>query len=142
MGRDLGFSYEIGALVPDGSKPPECENPDRDYVPCARPGARAPHQGIVKEGEIRSILDLFDGRWTLLAAPTRADSWRSAAATAGVPVEFVCVGVDVQDPSGAGRGFAVTVVNSVYEVTINVLRTFGAAESLELSLGASVFVRN
>ena len=103
MGRDIGFSYEVGALVPDGSKPIECEDPDRDYVPSARPGARAPHHGIVRDGEILSILDLFGGDrgWTLLATPAQADSWRSAAATADVPVEFVCVGVDVQDPSGA-----------------------------------------
>ena len=52
------------------------------------------------------------------------------------------VAVGVQDPDGAGRGFDVTVVNSVYEVTINVIRTVGAAESLELSVGAFVFVRN
>ena len=57
----------------------------------------------MRDGEILSILDLFGGDrgWTLLATPAQADSWRSAAATADVPVEFVCVGVDVQDPSGA-----------------------------------------
>ena len=58
LGRDLGFHYEVGALVPDGSTPVECENPDRDYVPSARPGARAPHHGIVN-GAASSKSDSF-----------------------------------------------------------------------------------
>ncbi len=103
LGRDLGFSYETGALVPDSSQPPEREDPDRDYIPNARPGARAPHHGFVKEGKILSTLDLFDGQWTLLAGAAETEHWRSAAAAQGLPIAFVGVGVDVEDPSG---GFA------------------------------------
>ncbi len=101
MGRDLGFVYQAGALVPDGTQPPECENPDRYYMPCGTPGARAPHLGIVRDGELLSILDLFVDRWVLLAAPIRAETWRSVAAVQEIPVEFVAIGTDVEDPGDA-----------------------------------------
>ena len=52
LGRDLGFTYEGGALVPDGSPPPERDNVDAEYVPNARPGARAPHFGVLKNGQL------------------------------------------------------------------------------------------
>src|SRR5262249_10207744 len=50
----LGYSYDGSPIiVPDGSPPP----PDGlDYVPCARPGQRAPHAWI---GNDQSTLDLY-----------------------------------------------------------------------------------
>ncbi|MGE4606686.1 MAG: FAD-dependent monooxygenase [Myxococcota bacterium] len=101
MGRDLGFVYEDGALVSDGSRPPECENPDRNYIPSGRPGARAPHLGIVRDGELLSILDLFEDRWVLLAASIHAGTWRRAAAAQRVSVDCVAIGTDVLDPGDA-----------------------------------------
>jgi 2-polyprenyl-6-methoxyphenol hydroxylase-like FAD-dependent oxidoreductase len=100
QGRDLGFCYETGAMIPDGTALPAVENPDIEYVPCARPGARAPNHGFVRNGEILSSLDLFDGRWTLLTAQTRAEDWLKAAASAVIDLQFVAVGRDVLDPSG------------------------------------------
>ena len=100
LGRDLGFSYEQGALVPDGSPPPERADADAEYVPNARPGARAPHFGVLKDGQLLSSLDLFDGCWTLLAGPAEADAWRRAARGAALPVEVAVVGQDIQDPAG------------------------------------------
>jgi hypothetical protein len=54
----------------------------------------------VRDGEILSSLDLFDGRWTLLTAQTRAEDWLKAAASAVIDLQFVAVGRDVLDPSG------------------------------------------
>ena len=111
LGRDIGFHYESGALFPDGSEPPHLEDPDRDYVPSARPGARAPHHGLVRAGELISTLDLMSHQWTLLAGATRAEAWRTAAASSGFPIQFVGVasGLDssiddnaeIRDPSGS-----------------------------------------
>jgi putative polyketide hydroxylase len=110
LGRDIGFHYESGALLPDGSDPPHPADPDRDYIPSARPGARAPHHGLVRAGELVSTLDLTSHQWTLLAGATRAKAWRSAAASSEFPVQFVGVGsgldssvdedAEVRDPNG------------------------------------------
>ena len=100
LGRDLGFTYEGGALVPDGSPPPERDNVDAEYVPNARPGARAPHFGVLKNGQLLSSLDLSEGRWALLAAPAEADAWRRAARAAPLPIEVAVVGQDIEDPAG------------------------------------------
>jgi hypothetical protein len=49
QGQDLGYTYEAGALVPDGTALPEVTDRMRDYVLCApnyclryRPAARQP----------------------------------------------------------------------------------------------------
>ena len=103
LGRDLGFLYETGALVADGTQAPASGDPDRDYIPCARPGARAPHLGLLRDGQLVSTLDLFDGGFTLLASGAQAEAWKRVADAQSVPIELVSVGVDALDPSG---GFA------------------------------------
>lgn len=98
LGRDLGFTYDAGVMLEDGTPPPDRDDPDREYVPNARPGARAPHFGLVKDGALLSSLDLFDGHWTLLAAPD--PRWRNAASGQRLPIETAIVGEDVLDPEG------------------------------------------
>jgi putative polyketide hydroxylase len=41
LGQDLGYTYESAAIVPDGTSPIERADPIADYLPNARPGARA-----------------------------------------------------------------------------------------------------
>ncbi len=84
----------------------------------------------------------FVDGWSTSYRRSGSDLVQQTLDDAGAVVEQLVVAVGVQDPGGGGRGFDVRVVNSVYEVTINVTRTLGTAASLELSLGASVFVRN
>ncbi len=84
----------------DGTSPPELGDPDRDYLPSARPGARAPHLPIERNGETLSTLDLFDGRFTLVAGQSHAEDWRRAAAGVDVPLEVVAIDIDAHDPSG------------------------------------------
>ncbi len=101
IGRDLGFVYgEGGALVDDGSESPAREDPDLEYLPHAKPGCRAPHFGLVREGELHSSLDAFDGRLTLVSAKDPSGAWRRAAAEQVVPVDVLAVGRDAEDPSG------------------------------------------
>lgn len=66
-----------------------------------RPGSRAPHVWVQRQGRRLSTLDLFEGRLTVLAGPEA--EW--ARAGAGhlradlLPVRTVTVGRDVRDPS-------------------------------------------
>lgn len=82
-------------LIPDGTPPPEASNPITDYVPVARPGSRAPHVWLERDGTCLSTLDLFGSGFTLLAgAEGKAwhDSARALAAALGVPLEAYTIG--------------------------------------------------
>ncbi|MBI5518178.1 MAG: FAD-dependent monooxygenase [Deltaproteobacteria bacterium] len=43
IGLDLGYTYDEGALCPDGSAPESPRDPVSEYTPSTRPGARFPH---------------------------------------------------------------------------------------------------
>ena len=77
-GIDLGLIYTEGALVPDGTDPPHVDDPITDYVPTARPGHRAPHVWLMKDGQKTSTLDLFDKSFVLLAG-NDDQAWTQAA---------------------------------------------------------------
>jgi hypothetical protein len=101
LGLQLGFSYETGALVPDGSEPPAVANPVSDLVPTARPGSRMPHAWVEHHGVRCSSLDLIPGDgFTLLAGPD-ADGWIAAAEHAALRVAVA--GRDFRDPGDAWR---------------------------------------
>ena len=80
LGQVLGTAYDSGALIPDGTAPPEAGDPVADYVPSARPGHRAPHHWLFVNGRRQSTIDLFDGRFVILSADER---WRAAAVELG-----------------------------------------------------------
>ena len=83
LGQDLGFVYERGALVPDGTELPAVADPAADYAPNARPGSRAPHIWLRRGTETISTLDLFGDGFALLV-PDGAREWDAAALPAGV----------------------------------------------------------
>jgi putative polyketide hydroxylase len=66
LGQDLGVTYESGAFISDGTKPPKVADPINDYIPSACPGCRAPHVWIERNEGRRSILDLFEGTIVLV----------------------------------------------------------------------------
>ena len=102
-GLELGFCYENGALAPDGTSLPAVENPHRDYVPCARPGARAPHLWLQRDGDRISTLDLYGDGFVLLTGTERASAWRQAARQVSPEVDPVVVGDTVVDVDGNWR---------------------------------------
>jgi putative polyketide hydroxylase len=69
LGQDLGITYARGALLPDGSAAPVVDDPINDYEPSARPGSRAPHLWIERQGVKLSTLDVVGGKFVLLAGP-------------------------------------------------------------------------
>jgi 2-polyprenyl-6-methoxyphenol hydroxylase-like FAD-dependent oxidoreductase len=101
LGLQLGFHYERGALVADGTVAPALANPVREYVPCGRPGARLPHAWAQRAAARVSTLDLLPvDRFTLIAGP-RGGAWREAAAKSEVPLACLAIGREVEDESGA-----------------------------------------
>ncbi len=85
FGLHLGFSYEEGAVVADGTAKPTVENFVRDYVPTTRPGSRTPHAWVEHGGQRVSILDLLSyDRFTLVAGPA-GEAWAKAVSTLDDP---------------------------------------------------------
>ena len=93
LGVEFGTAYTSRAVIPDGSTPPEVDDPYSDYAPSATPGCRAPHVWLIDEA--LSTLDLFGSGFTLLTGPT-GKRWCAAARTAeahtGVPVASYVLG--------------------------------------------------
>jgi 2-polyprenyl-6-methoxyphenol hydroxylase-like FAD-dependent oxidoreductase len=102
LGLQLGFQYERGAIVPDGSARPAVGSPVREFVPCGRPGARVPHAWTLRHGERVSTLDLLPpDRFTLIAGAAGAAWIEAAGAIAAPPLHCLAIGRDVPDPDGA-----------------------------------------
>lgn len=97
LGQDLGFVYDDGFVIADGtSKPPS--TPDH-YEPQARPGHRAPAQWLeTKAGRI-STIDLYDAAMTLLVG-AEGEAWHSEV-PAGPHLQVLRIGVDPLVTEGA-----------------------------------------
>jgi hypothetical protein len=96
------------AVVPDGSEPPAADDAVIDYVATGRPGHRAPHLWLERDGERCSTLDRFGKGFTVLTGAEGA-SWVEAGKTAGeklgVPLECWTIGEgrDYEDEPGDWR---------------------------------------
>ena len=86
IGQALGFSYEQGAIIPDGT--PRGGHLTRVYTPTDRPGGRFPHIWIDMARK-HSTLDWFDKEFTVVTGPL-GDDWceagRDVAAKTGLPI--------------------------------------------------------
>jgi 2,4-dichlorophenol 6-monooxygenase len=93
---EIGFSYERGALVPDGSPSPARDPMGCTYVPTTRPGHRLPHAWIARGDGTVSTHDLVPAGGFLLITGAAGGRWREAAVVAartfGVPVDVVEIG--------------------------------------------------
>jgi hypothetical protein len=94
---ELGYVYDSPAIC--GATPPAHEDPRQSH---ARPGTRAPHVWLERHGERCSTLDLFDGRFTVLAGRDGAgwcEAAQGAAAALGLTLATHCVDGDaLRDP--------------------------------------------
>jgi 2-polyprenyl-6-methoxyphenol hydroxylase-like FAD-dependent oxidoreductase len=96
LGLQLGFVYERGALVDDGTPPAPIRV--RDFDPSGRPGARLPHAWLEVEGVRRSSLDLISAETFTLITGTGGTPWVAAAAE--LSVRTLVVGRECIDPEG------------------------------------------
>jgi 2-polyprenyl-6-methoxyphenol hydroxylase-like FAD-dependent oxidoreductase len=74
-GQAMGYCYEDGAIIPDGTAAPPYDS--RFYWPGDRPGLRFPHMWL-DAGFERSTLDWFDQSFVLVTGPD-GDAWKAAA---------------------------------------------------------------
>ncbi len=117
FGLQLGYRYDAGAIVPDGTPPPEIENVVRQYIPNGRPGSRMPHAWIEREGERRSTLDLLALDAFTLISMTPDETWQAAVSQIStVPIRLVVLdGGSMEDErrwleeSGIEKGGALLV---------------------------------
>ena len=75
VGQSLGFSYDEGALIPDGTAKPAMRT--RFYEPSDRPGGRFPHIWLDLARKT-STLDWFDKNFVLVVG-LQGEAWREAA---------------------------------------------------------------
>jgi 2-polyprenyl-6-methoxyphenol hydroxylase-like FAD-dependent oxidoreductase len=84
QGLIFGASYESAAVIPDGTPRVRVADPVTEYVPSARPGGRAPHVWLERDGARISTIDLFGPPFVLLAG-RRGGAWRDAATRLASP---------------------------------------------------------
>ena len=106
LAMDLGLRYDEGCLIPDGTDPPQVDDPVSEYVPTARPGHRAPHVPIDFDGAT-STLDLYDTQFVLLCgaefdAEAAADGAEAETGRAQGAADHVQAGAAAQAEAAAG----------------------------------------
>jgi 2-polyprenyl-6-methoxyphenol hydroxylase-like FAD-dependent oxidoreductase len=93
---ELGYRYRSPAVIADGADDGRAHDNPRRWN--GRPGTRAPHVWLDRQGERISTLDLF-GRWWVLVAGPKGDAWDRAAAAAA---ERLSLRLDVHRLGTAG----------------------------------------
>ncbi len=78
IGLDIGYVYEEGAIIPDGSAPIIPEDKVMDYIPSTRPGARFPHIDLSTSGQFQSTHDLLDYQRFTLIIREKGEIWNKA----------------------------------------------------------------
>ncbi len=80
---EIGFRYDTGALVADGTPPAPYAAMGDIYTPTTRPGHRLPHAWLEHQGRRSSTHDLCGrGRFVLLTG-SDGQAWKQAAAMVG-----------------------------------------------------------
>jgi 2,4-dichlorophenol 6-monooxygenase len=80
---ELGFHYDNGVIVADGTSAPAADPEGQIYVPTTRPGHRLPHAWIEQDGKKISTQDLITNSNSdfLLITDEDGDKWAEAAKT-------------------------------------------------------------
>ena len=88
---ELGYRYEDGALVEDGTPSPPTDPLGQQYVPTTRPGNRLPHAWLTKGNETVSTHDLVatDGNFCLIT-DEQGQSWVSVVEQLKGSLNIVC----------------------------------------------------
>jgi len=114
---EIGFHYDGGALVADGSRPPLADPMGSTYHPTTRPGHRLPHAWVERLGERVSTHDLIGqpGGFVLIAGPLNGDRWRDiaskASASTGIAVPVRSIGTTDGYTDVDGRWAAVREID-------------------------------
>jgi putative polyketide hydroxylase len=112
---ELGYLYHSPAIIAEDGDEAVHADP-RETT--GRPGSRAPHLWIEKDGRRVSTLDLFSTGFTLLAG-TEGAAWSTAAreaadAAGGVTVKAYTFGQELHDPeNGFAAAYGITATGGV-----------------------------
>ncbi|MGW0121057.1 FAD-dependent monooxygenase [Streptomyces sp. NPDC003327] len=113
LDMEVGFAYEQGVVVPDGTEPPVRVPMRNEHTPTSRPGHRLPHAWVTRDGERLSTLDLTGTGGFTLFTGAEGEPWAEAAARVAekfsVPLTTVVIGeggayADVDGGWAAVRG--------------------------------------
>lgn len=103
---EMGFTYDQGAVVDDGSPPAWRDPLGAEYRPTSKPGSRLPHAWLDIDGKQMSTHDLVPIDGFLLLTDTTGRDWAEAgerlADETGITIRTIRVGEDgdATDPSG------------------------------------------
>ena len=101
---EIGFTYEGGAVVDDGSASVERDDMGRIYTPSTKPGHRLPHAWLGHDGRRISTHDITGAAGAFgLIIGSEGDSWARAAITAekfGIRINVARIGAGYTDPDG------------------------------------------
>ncbi|MBL8382634.1 MAG: FAD-dependent monooxygenase [Burkholderiales bacterium] len=93
---EIGFWYDRGALVADGTPAPRRDPTGLHFHATTRPGHRIPHAWVTRRGAVVSTLDLVAPDRFVLLVGQDDSPWIAAAAAAGralgVTIEAIAVG--------------------------------------------------
>jgi hypothetical protein len=109
---ELGYLYRSDAILADpGDDAAPSRTHEHPSESCGRPGSRAPHVWLQKQGRRISTLDLLRGSFVLLAGAT-ANGWPEAVRAAqaqfsGLQLEAYRIGHDVTDLDGFTTAFGI-----------------------------------
>jgi putative polyketide hydroxylase len=78
QGLIFGACYESAAVLSDGTLVPDLASSITEYAPTARPGRRAPHVWLTRDGQRISTIDLFGKGFVLLTGGS-GQAWQRAA---------------------------------------------------------------
>ena len=99
---ELGYRYRSQAVIPDG--PDDGAGQENPRESKGKPGTRAPHVALVRNGATISTLDLFGRNFALLCGPQAgpwAESGRVAAKELRIALDVHEIGAGLlDDPSG------------------------------------------
>ncbi|NMO03658.1 aromatic ring hydroxylase [Gordonia sp. TBRC 11910] len=120
---EIGFSYDVGALIPDGTERPERDPMGATYRPSTRPGHRLPHAWLEHDGRRLSTHDLspHSSGFALITGPD-GDAWLDAARQAadrfGIQLTAIKVGEHGEYLDTDGRWRAVCQISDAGAVLI------------------------
>ena len=80
IGLDIGYVYEQGAIIPDGTDLVLPADKVTEYIPSTRPGARFPHVDFQKDTRPTSSHDLFDYHSFTLLIRAKGGHWETVLA--------------------------------------------------------------
>jgi len=99
---EMGYIYHSSAMIPEDARDDRGHENPRESK--GRPGTRAPHVWLRRNGQEISTLDLFGGNFVLLTC-AESSAWfenaQAAARKMSVELDVHCVGAaELVDPSG------------------------------------------